>query len=120
MRTICFFMFFPFRKESELISDEFGTYMGKLNEPEVLDVVNINKQKFEPFAELIETALANLHENLCHNSDSHAQQENDEVSNIIQASESLLDEVQDDAVIFEDEQSTSSILPKNIIYTSYV
>ena len=37
------FMFFPFRNESELCCTPSGTYMGKLNEPQVLTVVNENK-----------------------------------------------------------------------------
>ena len=109
------FMFFPFRNESELCCDVSGTYMGKLNQPNVLRIVNQNKQKFEPFSDLVDTALSNLHENLSHSRDSYAQQENDEVDDIIQTTAALLDEEsQDDAVVFRDDD-IPGILPKNII-----
>ena len=69
------FMFFPFRKESELCSS--GSYMEKLRESQAMSIVNENKQRFEPFADLVDTALCNMHATLSHNKDSYAQQEND-------------------------------------------
>ena len=109
------FMFFPFRNESELCCEVSGTYMGKLNQPDVLHIVNENKLRFEPFSDLVDTALCNLHENVSNNRDSYAQQENDEVDSIIQTTAQLLDaEEQDDSVIFDDD-NIPGILPKNVI-----
>ena len=102
------FMFFPFRSESELYS--MGTYMEKLSDPQVLAVVNENKHRFEPFADLVDTALCNMHANLSHNQDSYAQQENDAISVMLQATSSLIDEdPEDETVIFNDEKSFSPI-----------
>ena len=86
------FLFFPFRNESESCCTPSGTYMEKLNEPQVLTVVNENKQKFEPFADLVDLALSNFHADLSHNQDSYAQQENDEVCNLLHVTSTLLDE----------------------------
>ena len=106
------FMFFPFRNESELCNTPSGTYMEKLNEPQVLAIVNENKQKFEPFADVVDLALSNFHADLSHNQDSYAQQENDEVDNLLHATSTLLDEEspEDDVVLFHDE---SGSIPKN-------
>ena len=53
-------LFFPFRKESELVSEVDNTYFTKLNEPNVLAIVNENKDKFEPWGDLVETSLRNF------------------------------------------------------------
>ena len=50
-------MFYPFHKESDLCAGESGTYMEKLCDPAVIDVVKESKLKFEPFAELVDAAL---------------------------------------------------------------
>ena len=73
------FMFYPFHNEQHSISDNSGTYSEKLQEPGVIDIVNRNKQIFEPFGDLVESALLNLRTNLISNQDSHGDQENDEV-----------------------------------------
>ena len=108
------FMFFPFRNESELCCTPSGTYMEKLNEPQVLTVVNENKQKFEPFADLVDLALSNFHADLSHNQDSYAQQENDEVCNLLHATSTLLDEEdrEDEVILFNDE---SCSIPKTTL-----
>ena len=41
-----------------------NSYMNMLYEPGVIDVVNSNKKKFEPYAELVETALQNFRSDL--------------------------------------------------------
>ena len=58
------FMFYPFRKESDLCSVESGTYMENLSDPVVK---NENKLKFEPFAELVDAALTDYRTDLTHN-----------------------------------------------------
>jgi len=52
-------MFYPFRKESELVSPESNTYIGKLNEIDVANVINSNKLKFEPWGDVVNEALLN-------------------------------------------------------------
>ena len=56
------FMFFPFRKESELSNSETGFYIDKLHEPGVIDIVNANKIVFEPYGEMVDSALQNMQE----------------------------------------------------------
>lgn len=53
------FMYYPFRSECELRGKECGTYMEKLHEPGVLEIINRNKQVIQPYCELVETALNN-------------------------------------------------------------
>ena len=77
------FMFYPFRNESDLCAGESGTYMKTLCDPAVIDIVNENKLKFEPFAELVDAALTDYRTDLTRNPDSFSQQENDEVSNML-------------------------------------
>ena len=74
-------MFYPFRTEIELSLS--NSYMNKLYEPGVIDIVNTNKQKFQPYAELVDTAMQNFLNDLIHNQDSFAQQENDEVDELV-------------------------------------
>ena len=45
--------FYPFRDEKELLSGLPPLYQNKLQEPEVQDIVNINKIKFEPYGDLV-------------------------------------------------------------------
>ena len=72
-------MFYPFRKETELLSERSGTYTEKLLENGVLEVVNRNKRICEPFGELVEETMLNFHRNV-DDLDSFAEQENEEVS----------------------------------------
>ena len=46
------FMFYPFRKEADLMSAEPGMYMDRLNEASVITTIYANKQSFEPFGRL--------------------------------------------------------------------
>ena len=75
------FMFYPFRTEDDLCLN--NSYMNMLYEPGVIDIINTNKQKFEPYAELVETALQIFRNDLIHNQDSFAQEENDEINELI-------------------------------------
>ena len=43
------FMFYPFRNEEHLKSSNLGTFSEKLQDPGILDIVNRNKQIFEPY-----------------------------------------------------------------------
>ena len=56
------FMFYPFRNESDLCSSLDGKYMTKLTEPGVQDIVNENKIRFEPYGDMVDSALCTLHQ----------------------------------------------------------
>ena len=58
------FIYYPFRCENELKSNNSGMYIDKLNEPGVLGIVNRKKEIFEPYGDLVDTALLNLRSNL--------------------------------------------------------
>ena len=64
------FMLYPFRNEQDLKSNITETYSEKLREPGVIDIINTNKQIFEPCGDLVESALLNLCTNLPCNQDS--------------------------------------------------
>ena len=50
-------LYYPFRKESDLNSGSPPSYTNKLAEVEVLQIVNKNEQKVEPYADLVDEAL---------------------------------------------------------------
>ena len=52
------FMFYPFRDENDLKSPHTGTYSDKLLEDDVIEIVNRNKQRFEPFGDLVDSAMS--------------------------------------------------------------
>lgn len=85
-------LFYPFRSEEADLKHE-SSYALKLNQQEVNEIVNNNKQIFEPDAELVELVLRNYRNDLEHNQDPYAQQENDEVIGII--NETIEDETDD-------------------------
>ena len=77
-------MFYSFRNESELCSSTAsGTYMETLIDPIVQATVNDNKSKFEPFGDLVDSAMIDFRTDLTHNPDSYARQENDEVEDML-------------------------------------
>ena len=71
-------LFYPFRNENELLSGTPLLYQNKLLEPDVQDVVNNNRFKFEPYGDLVEEAYAHYNENMINNQDPHGQIENEE------------------------------------------
>ncbi|XP_066934413.1 uncharacterized protein [Clytia hemisphaerica] len=68
-------------EENDLKLD--GSYVLKLNLDEVNAVVNENKQIFEPDGHLVDLVLQNYRNDLMHNQDAFAQQENDEVQDLM-------------------------------------
>ena len=68
---------FPFRKESDLLSKIGNSYVVKLNNPEVLRIVNENKTAFEPWGNMVDNVLMNAE--FAPRTDQFAQQENDNV-----------------------------------------
>ena len=72
------FMYFPFRNENELKLN--NSYPEKLNSSNVLDIINLNCSKVEPYELLVENTLERLSTNQNANIDSFGQQENDEIN----------------------------------------
>lgn len=68
-------LFYPFRNETDLLSEIESSYVIKLNKPDVLDVVNENKTRFEPWGDMVDNVLINA--NFAPRTDQFAQQEND-------------------------------------------
>jgi len=91
-------MFYPFRKESELLNENSGTYTEKLLEDGVLDILNRNKIICEPFGELVEEAMLNFHANV-DNLDSFAEQENDDISDGIHNHDDEIHETENEQII---------------------
>ena len=69
------FMYFPFRNENELKLN--NSYAEKLNSSNVLEIMNLNHIKVEPYVLLVENASERLSRNQNVNIDSFGQQEND-------------------------------------------
>ena len=67
------FLFYPFRNEENLKSGNSGTFSEKLQEPGIIDIVNRNKHIFEPYGDLVDSALLNLRTS--HIQDAFLQQE---------------------------------------------
>ena len=72
------FMFYPFRNEEELKNTPSGTFTEKLLSPEVIEIINRNKAIFEPYADAVDGAMLNFHENT-RGFDIYGEQENDDV-----------------------------------------
>ena len=72
------FLFFPIQSEKELLGGHLSTYQGKLAEPGVLDIIDNNRQKFGPYAAMVDRAYENLNSEFVDNQDAHGQIENDE------------------------------------------
>ena len=60
-----------------------STYQGKLAEPGVMDIINENQQKFEPYAAIVDRSYENLNSEFVDNQDAYAQIEDDETSESI-------------------------------------
>ena len=105
-------MFYPFRNEQDLQSVNSGTYSEKLREPGIIDIVNRNKQVFEPYGDLVESALVNLQTNLASNQDSYGNQENDKVEGLLETANTLTSEdPSEDSVILDDTCAPSISAP---------
>ena len=89
------FMYLPFRNENALKLN--NNYAEKLNSSNVLEIINVNRIKVEPYALLVENALERLSTNQNANIDSFGQQENDEINDTLNENlhnkESLDDEL---------------------------
>ena len=67
------FMFYPLRSEDELLTGNPPTYQNTLACPSVLSAVNKKRQKFEPYADILEETFANFNHNLESDQDSYGQ-----------------------------------------------
>ena len=70
------FMLYLFRSEDELLTGNPPTYQNTLAYPSVLSVVNKNRQKFEPYADIVDGAFAHFNHNLESNQCTYGQEEN--------------------------------------------
>ena len=57
------FMYLPFRNENALKLN--NNYAEKLNSSNVLQIINVNRIKVEPYALLVENALERLNKSKC-------------------------------------------------------
>ena len=105
-------LFYPFRNENELISETSSTYLAKLNEENVNLVVNENKQKFEPWGDLVHAALVTY--TIQPKTDNFAQQENDDVGNENQQNEDEHDNSEDVVDFQVDKPRSCSIRPTDL------
>jgi len=69
-------LFFPFRNESELLSEENSSYVSKLNIGDVLAIVNHNRYNFKPFGDVVNLVLRN--NNFSQKSDSFVDEDSSE------------------------------------------
>ena len=98
------FCYYPFRSENDL---KTSSYVEKLHQPGVLDIVNANKRIIEPYDEIVDTALENFVDNFPSNLDAFGQQENEEVDDIMFNQNSNLQNYEDQ----EQRQSTENLAP---------
>ena len=73
-------MFYPFRDESALWSECDGTFISKLIEQYVLEIVNRNKSIIKPHGDIVDSAFSSYKSDHPHNVDSFAQQESEETN----------------------------------------
>ena len=73
-------MFYPFRDESALLSECDGTFISKLIEQYVLEIVNRNKSIIEPHGDIVDSAFSSYKSDHPHKLDSFAQQESEETN----------------------------------------
>ena len=73
------FSFYPFRDEGNLKHPPIsGNYLAKLQQPEVLNVLNQNNLVMVPFSDFVDAALVNVSQCTRNRQDTFLEQENDE------------------------------------------
>ena len=88
-------------------------YVDKLSEQQVCNIVNVNKQLFEPFCDLVDSALTNIRQRIADNLDSFAQQENDEARQILEATNELDQDPEESA-----EEMNTSVPQNTLVFMS--
>ena len=74
------FLFYPFYNESELLLGNPPSYVNKLDEEGVIDIINNKRKVFEPFSDLVDTAFNQYRSDLQPSFDAEGQIQNDETS----------------------------------------
>ena len=97
------FLYYPFRSEDELVSQNSQTYIEKLQEPGVIDVINTNKTLIEPFSEIVDEAFEQFLNTNVSVPDAYSQQENAEVLDQLPLN------VEDDDDLIEQESLNANI-----------
>ena len=109
------FSFYPFRDEGNLKQPPIsGNYLAKLQQPEVLNVVNQNKLVMVPFSDFVDAALANVFQCKRDKHDTFLEQENDETEIEIREAVDIFLENEDpaaEAVFLEDISQIQSNIP---------
>ena len=104
------FSFYPFRDEGNLKHP----YLAKLQQPEVLNLINQNKLVMEPFSDFVDAALANVFQCTRNRHDTFLEQENDETEIEIREAVDILLENEspaEEAVFLEDISQIQSNRP---------
>ena len=92
------FSFYQFRDEGNLKHPSIsGNYLAKLQQPEVLNLINQNKLVMEPFSDFVDAALANVFQCTRNRHDTFLEQENDETEIEIREAVDILLENEDPA-----------------------
>ena len=87
-----------------------STYQGKLAEPGVMDIINENQQKFEPYAAIVDRAYENLNLEFVDNQDVHGQIENDEAGEPIYSEDT--DSTEQNSKVHESNLALGDFIPK--------
>ena len=87
-----------------------STYQGKLAEPGVMDTINENQQKFEPYAAIVDRAYENLDSEFVDNQDAHGQIENDETGEPIYSEDA--EPTEQNSQVHESNLASGYFMPK--------
>ncbi|XP_066912801.1 uncharacterized protein [Clytia hemisphaerica] len=116
-------LYYPFRNENELLSQEHNSYTQKLCEPGVVEMIERNRALIQPYSGLVDDALVRFRTDITLNMNDFEQQENDETnaeleSNTANNNDESDDEANEDTVPFRAAIPMESILlPDNEINT---
>ncbi|XP_066910247.1 uncharacterized protein [Clytia hemisphaerica] len=116
-------LYYPFRNENELLSQEHNSYTQKLFEPGVVEMIERNRALIQPYSGLVDDALVRFRTDITLNMNDFEQQENDETnaeleSNTANNNDESDDEANEDTVPFRAAIPMESILlPDNEINT---
>ena len=87
-----------------------STYLGKLAEPGVMDIINENQQKFEPYAAIVDRAYENLNSEFVDNQDVHGQIQNDETGEPIYSEDT--EPTEQNSQVHESNLALGDFIPK--------
>ncbi|XP_066928370.1 uncharacterized protein [Clytia hemisphaerica] len=116
-------LYYPFRNENELLSQEHNSYTQKLFEPGVVEMIERNRALIQPYSGLVDDALVRFRTDITLNMNDFEQQENDETnaeleSNTANNNDESDDEANEDTVPLRAAIPMESILlPDNEINT---